>query len=128
MNFNNPEYLETVREVVQYLGNSERTEAALEAEFPDVDVATLMVLGIRQGWACKTQIEPNIWRANVDMMRLNNQNLKLIGYVGSYVKIPPRITSAQFGPNQEPYTNNPKNFIDFNRCACEYPTEGQYGR
>jgi len=117
MNFTNTEYLNNVRQIVQFLGNSKVDESELQDRFPLIDIPLYMSTGIRQGWTCKTQILPNQWRANVDMMRLNSANWKLEGYVGSFVIIPPRLSVSQYGPSHEPFDNTPRSFIDFKQCG-----------
>lgn len=111
MNYSNPTYVSNVQKIVQYLGNYVRSTTDIENKFPEItNVPAYMASGIRLGWACRTQIQPDLWRANVDMMYVNTANQVLTPYVGSFVRIPPKITFDQRGPLQEPYNNNPRNF------------------
>lgn len=113
MSFASRTYLSYVRQIVQYLGNGVKSTEQIEAHFPNIpNIPTIMQLGIRQGWACRTQLQPDLWRANVNMMYLNYQNILLQDYVGSSVRIPPVLTEDIQGKYQR-YNSEPRNLCNF---------------
>lgn len=100
----NSTYLDNVRNIVQFLGNYSRTLGELQNHFPDLsDLETILKMGIRQGWACRVQIQPDVWLADRDMMFKNPRNLLLRDYVGSAVKLPTRYKTTIVGQHEPVY-------------------------
>lgn len=111
LNLQNAEYVENVRNILSFIGCYRRSTEDIQNQFPDLDVSAIMRSGIRVGWACRTQIQPDLWQANRNMLIVNLANQVVAEPVMDCVKIPPRITTLQIGSSLGPLDNQCRNFI-----------------
>jgi hypothetical protein len=92
-----PEYVEAVRDILGEIGAFTRSTTQLEDALPGLasQMDRLLQSGIQNGWICRTQIQPDIWRVESNMLIINGYNRVVYTAAGpGVVVIPPNIVAV----------------------------------
>lgn len=110
LTFKNNTYISNVKDILEFIGGLNKTTTQIESQFPSIlNIEQILKKGLKQGWLCRTQILPDIWRIQRNMLTLNPANKIISTNITDFINVPPNKSVLQIGGKHPPIDNQCKN-------------------